>query len=77
MQEFVLKYRWDFSQNLTFTSGKKTEWNALRVRWRMIMRKTVPFWNIIYLVKPSISFLIPTFVKKWIITHSGVVPKHG
>jgi len=77
MQEFLLKYRWDFTQNLTFTSGKKTEWNALRVRWRMIKHHTVPAWYVIYLVKPSISYLIPTALKKWIITRSGIVPKHG
>lgn len=77
IQEFLLKYRWDFSHNLSFVGGKKTEWNALKVRCRMINRRQVPFWNVIYLVKPAISFLVPTRVKKFILIKGNMAPQHG
>jgi glycosyltransferase involved in cell wall biosynthesis len=73
----IIKYRWDFNQNLTFRVAKRTEWNALRVRWRMLRRGMYPWWDIVFLIKPFLSYLVPMRVKRAVITTFGITPYGG
>lgn len=67
LSEKLMQYRWDFTQNAGFTSGKRQEREAILVRWRMITRLGWPFWQIIYMTRPVVSFFIPMNVKVWIL----------
>lgn len=67
MPEKLMRYRWDFSQNEGFTSGKRQEKNALRARWYMLTRYGWPKWQFIYLIKPAVSFLVPMKLKRVIL----------
>jgi glycosyltransferase EpsE len=63
----LLLYRWDFGQNEGFTKSKRQEKNALRARWRMITRFGWPKWHFVYMIKPLISYCIPSPIKKVLI----------
>jgi len=65
--QVLLQYRWDFTQNEGFTSGKKQERNALRARFRMLTKYGWPAWHVVFLAKPLISYLVPLSVKKIIL----------
>lgn len=62
-----LRYRWDFGQNEGFTNSKRQERNALRARWWMLTRYGWPRWQAIHLIKPIISYLVPSAVKRLIL----------
>jgi glycosyltransferase involved in cell wall biosynthesis len=63
LPDALLRYRWDFSQNEGFISGKRQERNALRARWRMLTRYGWPWWHAIYLAKPLLSYFVPSRLK--------------
>gem|GEM_PF-3807037 len=67
MPDTLLLYRWDYTHNGSFVLGKKTEWKPIVIRWRMIRDGRVPRGNIVHLIRPLVSFLIPMRVKIWIL----------
>lgn len=64
LPHFLLKYRIN-PQGVSYRQYKKTEKQALKARWKAITQYGYPVWQLIYLVKPVISFLIPEFLKRY------------
>jgi glycosyltransferase involved in cell wall biosynthesis len=64
LKERFLRYRWDLDHNEGFTHTKRQERNALRARWLMLTRYGWPWWQAIHLIKPTMSYLVPSAVKK-------------
>lgn len=61
---FLLKYRIN-PQGVSFLQYKKTERQALKARWKAIREYGYPYWQIIYLIKPLISYLVPFKIKRF------------
>lgn len=61
---FLLKYRIN-PYGVSYRQYKKTERQALRARWKAIREYGYPYWQIIYLIKPLISYLVPFKIKKF------------
>lgn len=64
LPKFLLKYRIS-RQAMSFLRYKKMEKEAIWARWKAIRQYGYPRWQLLYLGKPVISFLIPGFLKRF------------
>lgn len=62
--EVLLRYRNWPEGSISLVKQKQQEFYALKARLKALMNNWVPFWRLIYFVKPLISFLIPSLIKK-------------
>lgn len=60
----LLKYRIT-SDSVSLNKTKYIEFQSLRVRINALISYGYPFWQSIYLIKPLISFLIPSKLKRF------------
>lgn len=61
--KFLLKYRF-YNDNYYEKKQKIQEKNALNIRFKAIFKYNYPKWQIIYLIRPIISYCIPIWIKK-------------
>lgn len=61
----LLKYRVNPS-GVSWSSYKHTELQAIRARIKALTQYGYPPWQVIYLVKPTLSFFVPTQIKRQI-----------
>lgn len=64
LPEVLLKYRNWVTSSISYTTQKQQDFYALRARFKALKAGWYPFWQAIYAVKPVISFLIPSMIKK-------------
>lgn len=64
LPKVLLKYRNWPEGSISYSKQKQQEFFALKARFKAIKAGWFPFWQAIRLVKPAISFLIPSFLKK-------------
>lgn len=60
--KFLLKYR-RCKSSISYQTMKKVEFQALRVRANLLLTGTVPWTQVYLLIKPVISFCVPTIFK--------------
>lgn len=63
LKEPLLTYRQN-PQGVSWSQTKKVEWQAIRARWKALTRYGYPWWQSLFMVKPLLSFLLPTQIKK-------------
>lgn len=61
LPEELLRYRVN-PRGISWSQLKHLEWQALRARFKSL--RHYPAWQIVYLFKPALSFLIPERIKK-------------
>jgi len=64
--QFLLKYR-QSNYCVSWKNMRKSLGLALRARWKALRRRDYPCWQVIYLIKPCISYLIPIRLKLFIL----------
>lgn len=64
LPEVLLKYRNWPAGSISLVKQKQQEFFALKARFKALKNGWVPTWQLIYLIKPAISFLIPSIIKK-------------
>lgn len=67
LPEVLLKYRNWPPGSISAEYQKQQEFYALKARVKALTNSWYPTWQVIYLIKPAVSFLIPSFIKKPII----------
>lgn len=65
LPETLLQYRVN-PQGISWNQLKNVEWQSLRARLKAIVYYGYPKWQAIYLIKPLLSFLVPSIIKKTI-----------
>ena len=63
LNQVLLDYRIN-PQGVSWRSLKNTELQAIKARFKALSEYNYPFWQVIFLVKPIFSYLIPAWVKK-------------
>ena len=67
LPEVLLKYRNWPAGSISLEKQKQQDFFALKGRIKALTNGWYPAWQAIYLIKPSVSFLIPTFIKKTLV----------
>ena len=67
--EILLRYR-IAETSVSWREMKKTEIAAIRARLKALTHYHYPLWQAVYLVKPVLSFLVPTALKREILSHT-------
>lgn len=62
----LLLYRVGEKKSISIKKLKEQEWASLRARLKALTELGYPFWQAIYLIKPFLSFLIPSKIKLFI-----------
>lgn len=63
LSKVLMDYRVNIPSSISLRKIRSQQWHALRARWKALRQYHYPQWQIIYLIKPAISFLIPQWLK--------------
>ncbi len=63
LSETLMKYRIN-PQGISWRKLKHVEWQSLRCRFKALTKYDYPKWQLIYTLKPALSFVFPAWVKK-------------
>ncbi len=63
IKKILLAYRVN-PHGVSWSTLKHTELQAIKARFKALTEYNYPFWHIIFLIKPLLSYLIPDWVKK-------------
>ncbi len=64
--EVLIKYRYRQGSISWMKSGKRQERTGIWIRHNAIKNYGYPFWNLIYLVRPLLTYIIPKKIKFWL-----------
>ena len=62
LAEYLYRYR--YHKDAYTWQSKETEWAAIKVRLLGLFKYKLPLWQIIFVIKPFISFFIPLWIKR-------------
>lgn len=63
ISQILLAYRINI-QGISWNSLKHTELQAIKARLKALRQYNYPLWQVIFIVKPILSYLIPSWIKK-------------
>ncbi len=68
LPDILLRYRIS-KENISWRKIKKIEAASLRTRIKAISNYGYPKWQIIYLIKPILAFMVPAKIKQFFLSH--------